>query len=112
MSPQNKTLRIMTPSMAQSMTVTPTQALPAMTPEVTKEQNKQCLKNIVDLVTEGFVQKKLKPENFLENLTKKNNPVTKWHTSTGAIVKVLFDLEIEFDETITYPEIRQQILMD
>jgi hypothetical protein len=147
MSPQNETLRIMTPSMTQSMTMTPTQPMATvmtgaplpdvMTPEATKEQNKQHLKNIVDLVTEGFAQKKLKPENFLENdmvlysnekitylfkiindlsveerkklrthlenLTQTSIPITKWYTSTGAIVKVLIYLEIEFDESITHP---------
>jgi hypothetical protein len=48
----------------------------------------------------------------LGKVLKRGIPITKWNESTGAIVKVLIDMEVDFDVLATYQDIKDQIMME
>jgi hypothetical protein len=68
---------------------------------------------VYDIIDDLIYEERKKLRAYLETQINKKIPATKnWKDNTANIVKVLIDLEVEFDASTTYKDIKDQIFMD
>jgi hypothetical protein len=69
---------------------------------------------VFDIIEDLVFEERNKLRIYLETYTNKKIPVVnkKWKENTVVIVKVLIDLEVDFDGIATYKDIKDQIMMD
>jgi hypothetical protein len=69
---------------------------------------------VFDIIDDLVLEERNRLRSHLETHLNKKIPVInkKWKENTVAIVKVLIDLEVDFDGVVTYKDIEDQIMMD
>jgi hypothetical protein len=69
---------------------------------------------VFDIIDDLVLEERNRLRTHLENYTNKKIPVInkKWKENTVAVVKVLIDLEVDFDGIATYKDIKDQIMME
>ena len=72
------------------------------------------ISKVFDIIDDLVLEERNRLRTHLETQLNKKIPVNnkKWKENTVVIVKVLIDLEVDFDGVAAYKDIKDQIMMD
>jgi hypothetical protein len=78
--------------------------------KTTNDPRYESVSHIYRILDKLNLDERKKLKDYLSQSVNREIPITKWHKSTGALLKAIIDIEVIFDENTTYADIQNDLL--